>query len=575
MCLSIDPVIAAGSADPFLPVLAFTLLLTVGAALLLRRLKLPALPGYFLCGFLLARTGLIDLSEGSPGADLLVRMGDVGVVLLMFTIGTECSLHELKMLRRSGLKAGMLQIIFTSCAFAVIAVCLGQGTGALMWGLIGAISSTAVSVRLFEDCGAAGHPAARLSLGVALVQDLAVILALLLLPGLTSGGGVSGVARATGMITLKGIAFLAASAALSRAGIPQLLKAVSRTKARDLFTLTVLALCAGIASMGQLLGLGVTIGAFAAGVSVSGSVYSHRILADAAPFRDFFLTVFFLSVGALVSPETLVNYWPLLCGLSIFVLLLKSGITALSARLSGATVSSAVLASVALSGVGEFAIVLGRQAVAHGLIAPAHYQLIMAVTALTLSLSPLLMHAALPVMNKRDAGRPKVKSPAKQSAASFSRRVKEMQDHAILCGYGTVGEMLHRGLMRLGIPVVIIELNSDTVASLLGKGHPVLFADIAQADTMELAGVTRARMIVISFPHAEIARAAITIARERNPAIITLCRARFPNEADMLRRLAPDSVVHDELEAGLKMLRLCARGYGRDETELLQSVNPR
>ena len=371
---------------------------------------------------------------------------------------------------------------------------------------------------------------------------------------------------------LEGVAFVAAAGILSRWGIPQLLKAVSRTRARDLFTLTVLALCAGIASLGNMLDLGYNVGAFAAGVAVSGSVYSHRILADAAPFRDLFLTIFFLSVGAMVRPEVLMEHWLLITGLSVFVLAAKTALTTSATRLSGVPLATGLLSGVALAGVGEFAIVLGREAKVRNLIDGDGLDVVLAVTAVTLSLSPLVMRVVLPAILKIGNKSKAEAAPEKKRAAGFSKRVKEMEDHAILCGYGTVGQILHKGLTRLGIPVVIIELNAETVASLLKKGHPVLFADISQADTMELAGVTRARMIIISFPHAEIARAAITVARERNPSILTMCRARFPHEAAMLRKLDPDNVVHDEMEAGIKMLRLCARGYERDEAELFPNV---
>jgi monovalent cation:H+ antiporter-2, CPA2 family len=557
---------AASANDRFLPLLALTLLLTVGAALALRRIRLPALPGFFLCGFILARTGLIDLSPGSASADLLVAMGDVGVVLLMFGIGTECSLHELAQLRQRGLRAGLLQIGLTTGVFAAVALACGQPPGSvLLWGLIGAVSSTAVGVRLFDDCGAPGHPAARTVLGIALVQDLAVIFTLLLMPALARSTGAAGVAEAAGLITLKGLIFLAAAALLSRWGIPQLLRAVSRTKARDLFTLTVLAVCSGIAAMGQWLGAGVSIGAFAAGVAVSGSLYRLRIQADAAPFRDFFLTIFFLSVGALVSPAALVEHWPLIGLLTLGVLAVKTALTTAAVRMARGTAAAGLLAGAALSGVGEFSIVLGREGVDTGLLSEDTLQIIFAVTALSLSLSPIVMKLVVPPVLRHEAAAPAA-APGKKKAASFSQRVKEMQDHAILCGYGTVGQVLHKGLTRLGIPVVIIELNAETVAMLLKKGHPVLFADIAQADTLELAGVARARMIILSFPNAEAARTTITIARERNPSILTFCRARWPHEAAILRQLAPDNVVHDEMEAGHKMLRLCTRGYGLDET---------
>ncbi len=565
------PVFAA--ADPLLPVLALTLLLTVGIALLMKRLRLPALPGYFLCGFVLARTGIIDLSPGSDAERMLMNLGNVGVVLLLFGIGAECSVQELKHLKKHGLRIGLLQIGLSALLFSGVALACGQGWVSILWGVIGAVSSTAVGVKLFEDSGVPGHAGSRITLGIALVQDIAVILVLLLLPAFAEGDGLTGAAKATGLLALEGVAFIAAAILLSRWGIPQLLRAVSRTRARDLFTLMVLALCAGIASLAQLFGIGVTIGAFAAGVAVSGSVYSHRILADAAPFRDFFLTLFFLAVGALVRPQYLADHWQFIVAVSVAILAAKTSLTVLAGRLSGAAPGAALLAAAALSQIGEFAIVLGREASDRGLITADQAQFILAVTALTMSLSPFFMRAMIPVAGRIEARHNAAPPPSGQKAAGFSKRVKEMEDHAILCGYGTVGQILHKGLTRLGIPVVIIELNAETVAGLLQKGHPCLFADIAQADTLELAGVTRARVIIISFPHAETARAAITIARERNPAILTFCRARFPHEAAMLRALAPDSVVHDELEAGVKMLRLCARGYEKDESELFSRIS--
>lgn len=553
---------ASNTHERFLPLLGLTLLLTVGAALVLRRVQLPALAGFFLSGFVLARTGFIDLSEGSASANLLVAMGDVGVVLLMFSIGADCSLHELKQLRKRGLRAGLWQVGISVAVFGMAAWGFGQPAGsALLLGLIAAISSTAVGVRLFEDCGAPGHPAARTVLGIALVQDLIVILTLLMLPGLAGGGDAAGVAGAAGLISLKGMIFLAAAAVLSRWGIPQLLRTVSRTRARDLFTLTVLAVCAVIAAMGQWLGVGVSIGAFAAGVAVSGSVYSHRIQADVAPFKDFFLTIFFLSVGALVSPAALAEHWLLILSLTLVILALKTALTTAAVRFGKGALTTGLLAGAALSGVGEFAIVLAREGVSTGLLTAEVLQITLAVTALSLSLSPLVMKLIVPPALRREAAAPVAAFPGQKKAASFSQRVKEMEDHAILCGYGTVGEIIHKGLTRLGIPVVIIELNAETVAALLKKGNPVLFADIAQADTLELAGISRARMIILSFPSAEVARATITIAKERNPDILTICRARWPHEAATLRELAPDTVVHDEMESGLKMLRLCARVY--------------
>ncbi|RYD31296.1 MAG: cation:proton antiporter, partial [Verrucomicrobiaceae bacterium] len=299
------PFLASGGGGPedhFLLVLTLALLLAVAASLLLGRLRLPPLPGYFLCGVLLAVSGQVDLRPGSPASQLLGQMGNVGIILLMFTIGVESSLHELMQLRKTGLTAGLGQLGLTTLLSAGVLACFGlSGITLGLLAFLTALSSTAVGLKLFQDFGMGHHPGARLTLGVALLQDIAVILLLVLLPGLTSGLDLKATAVLTAGLVGKSLVFLTCAALLSRYGIPRILRIVSHTRSREMFTLSVLALCAGIASLGNLLGLSAALGAFAAGLAVSGSVYSHRILADAVTFRDFFLTIFFVSVGAFVD----------------------------------------------------------------------------------------------------------------------------------------------------------------------------------------------------------------------------------------------------------------------------------
>ena len=559
---------ASAAEDRFLLILTIVLLLAVGISLLLGKAKLPPLPGYFLCGVLLAVSGLVDLQPGSRAADLLAQMGNVGIVLLMFTIGVELSLHELMQLRRTGLVAGLAQLGLTTAAAALVLGWLGMTGAALaLTSFLAALSSTAVGLKLFGDYGLGNHPGARMTLGVALLQDIAVILLLVLLPGITSGLDLRGAAQLTGVLAVKGLVFLTVAALLSRYGIPQLLKLVSHSRSRELFTLFVLALCAGIASMGSLLGLNSALGAFAAGLAVSGSVYSHRIMADAMTFRDFFLTIFFVSVGAFVDVPFFQAHWKMLLAGAAGIMIIKAAVLTLAGRWGGVPLRGALLSGIALSGVGEFAIVVANKAAASGLLPPLVVQTLLIEVVLTLGLSPLIMRAVIPLTRRWETvrgGKPQNLEGGQQ----FGKRMRGVRDHAILCGYGTVGRMVHEALERLDIPVVIVELNAQTARRLIKEGHSVLFADISQADTLNLAGVDRARVIVITFPHAELARTAITIAKERNPSITTLCRARYPSEVEVLRQVDPEGIVHDEREAGLEMLRLCLTAYDRDESEI-------
>ena len=562
-------ILASGGAhdDRFLPVLAFALLLTVGLSLVLGRARIPVLPGYFACGMLLAASGAADLAPGSPATRLLEQMGGVGIILLMFTIGVECSFAELSHLRRTGLRAGLVQLVFTAVAALPFLVWAGlSGTGLVISAFLVALSSTAVGLKLFQDMGMANHPGARLTLGIALLQDFAVIFLLVLLPGLSGGMDLEKAAGLTGALIIKGVVFLAVAGLLSRYGIPRILRVVSLRRSNELFTLTVLALCAGIASLGNALGLNSALGAFAAGLAVSGSVYSHRILGDATTFRDFFLTIFFVSIGAFVDFRFFAAHWVTLLAAAAGILIMKATVLAVAGRLSGVPLRGSILAGIALSGIGEFSIVAADQALAVGVLPANVRQVLLIEVVLTLGLSPLLMRVALPWTKKWEGARGS--KPKKGDTPGMKRSIKEMSGHAILCGYGTVGQMVHQALLRLDIPVIILELNAETVRRLIKEGHAVLFADLSQGDTLELAGVERARVIAITFPHVDLARATITVARERNPDIAVLCRARFPSEVATLREVARGGVVHDEREAGLQMLRLCLSAYDRDPEEV-------
>ena len=265
-------------------------------------------------------------------------------------------------------------------------------------------------------------------------------------------------------------------------------------------------------------------------------------------------------------PFFMANALKLLAG-AFAILLIKTAVLTLAGRWSQVPLRGALLSGIALSGIGEFAVVVAGKAAESGLLGHVVTQTLLIEVVLTLGLSPLIMRAAIPASRSWESAR-SGKATKPESGRHFSKRMREIRDHAILCGYGTVGKMVHEALQRLEIPVVIVELNALTARRLIKEGHSVLFADISQADTMELAGVERARVLVITFPHVDLARTAITIARERNPKIVTLCRARFPSEVDQLRAVASTGIVHDEREAGLEMLRLCLTAYDRDTVEI-------
>lgn len=276
------PLAAAGEISPLFGLLTLVLVGVVLVSLVLQRFRQSLLVGYFLCGVLLANSGLLDW-VGADSGDL-DRLADLGVILLLFTLGLEFSFKEIKHLRRVALLGGGLQVGLVGIVAGGACVLFGfPFPVAIALAVAIALSSTAVSIKAFHDLGMADSPAARVALGVAIFQDILVIFFMIILPPLL-GQGDGEMAVGIVVAVLKGVLFLCACWFLSRHGIPQILHAVARTRSRELFTVTVVGLCAAVAFGAVQLNLSAALGAFAAGLVVSESIYSHRVLADILPF---------------------------------------------------------------------------------------------------------------------------------------------------------------------------------------------------------------------------------------------------------------------------------------------------
>ena len=350
------PLASGGEVSPLFGLLTLVLVGVVVVSLVLLRFRQSLLVGYFVCGVILANSGLLDW-VGADSGDL-DRLADLGVILLLFTLGLEFSFKEIKHLRRVALVGGSLQVGLVGLVAG--GACLAFGFDvpvAIALAIAVALSSTAVSIKAFQDLGMADSPAARVALGVAIFQDLLVIFFMIVLPPLLGQGG-SGMASGLVLAVLKGALFLGACWFLSRHGIPQILHAVARTRSRELFTVTVVGLCAAVAFGAVQLELSAALGAFAAGLVVSESIYSHRVLADILPFRDLFLTIFFVSIGLLIDLGEVAANWALISSATLVILMVKFGVGFIAARRLGVSLRPCLLAAGALASTGEFSLVL-------------------------------------------------------------------------------------------------------------------------------------------------------------------------------------------------------------------------
>ena len=560
--------LAAGVANisPLFALLTLVLVLAVLVSLVLVKLKQSLLVGYLLSGVLIGNVGLLWLTGSDRDATVISNLAEIGVVLLMFTLGIEFSMAELKHLWRTALIGGGFQVGITAVITGLAASAFGfPPADSIVLGIAVALSSTAVAMKSFQDLGQQNNPGARASLGIALFQDILVIIVFLVMPALYQEGG-DGVGWRIGVSLAKGIAFLAGAWLLGRYGLTPLLHAVARTRSRELFTLTVVGLCAGVAFAGGALDLSLALGAFAAGLVVSESIYSHRILSDILPFKDLFLAIFFVSVGLLIDLSVVAGEWPRVLLGSAVILVLKGVIVFAVLKCFKLPGRPAMLAAGSLASTGEFSLVLIGKAGGYRPFDPGTEQMLLVCTAVTMAAVPTLMRVAVPFAKWLEGKGVLAAHKAPPVSMAPTKVIKEISDHAIICGYGPVGRALNEALKRCGVATLVMELNSETVLSLKRAGQPVLFADATHPEALDLAGIARARLVAFTFPAVNATCSAVPLVRERNPGIFIFGRAKLPNECARLRELDVQ-VIHDERESAVAMVRAALSSYDRTDID--------
>jgi len=546
--LLLDIVIALGAA------------LTLG--LLLARLGQSPIIGYLLAGVLIGpqALGLLRAVEEVRG------MAELGVALLLFTIGLELPWRRLRVLGPLGLGAGLSQILVTAAVATVLAMSLGLpfATGTAL-GLVLAFSSTAVVFRVLADRAEIDSAAGRISVGILLVQDVAVIPALILLPALAAGSAAD-VPGTLGGALLRGLALIATGAVLGKTLLPVLLRSAAVLRVRELFVILALTFCLGGTWAAHALHLSPVLGAFVAGVLLAGSPFANQMRAEIAPLRAGFLALFFVSIGMLADPGWMIGNVPTLVGVVFALVAVKAIIAAAVVRFFGYPGSAAVVVGLTLAHIGELSFVVAGVARSLGLIDAAAFRLVVAAALLTLLLAPYLI-----VLSRRAAARlpggPRLE-PAPAGDATPAPRTA----HVIVVGCGPTGLRVVEALRDVGSPYLVIEFNSQTVRTARQAGTDIEFGDASQAEILLHAGVETARALVVTVPDPANAAAIIEAARTLNRDLLIVARARYARLAGQLADSGADFVLDEEELMGehlaavsLKTLGLASEGVARVE----------
>lgn len=517
----------------------------------LRRLRVPPVVGFLLAGILIGPGGL-GLEQDRTTIESLA---EIGVILLLFTIGLKFSLQEMARLKLWVFGAGTAQVVLTMAAVMGLARLAGfDGRLGALLGAMVALSSTAVVLKLQEERGETSTPYGRFSLSVLILQDIAVVPLLLLVPMLAAGD--------TSPLRLAGgfgwsLVMVAAVLMAARVLFPRLISAVVRTRSPEVFTLTIILVALGTAVISGRAGLSLALGAFLAGVVISETPYSHHVTAQIMPLRDTFSSLFFVSVGMLVEPRLWLQAPLDALGLPLGVVLLKATIVVGIAIAFGVGGRAAVAAGLSLAQVGEFSFILAQAGMQGGLLDAGAHQTFLSVSVITMAATPLLM-----ALGRRLSARAVGLGRLRPAWPEPAHDADELRDHVVVVGYGVNGQHVAAALEGLGVQYVVLELNPDTVSRLQQQGLRVVYGDACQDELLTRASVQTARAMVISIADAVAARGIAAMARHLNPDLRIIVRTRFVGEVETLRQQGADDVVPEEFETALQLVALVMGAYG-------------
>jgi monovalent cation:H+ antiporter-2, CPA2 family len=538
--------------------------LSIGILLLSHRLRLPSVVGLLLTGVIVGPYGLRLVHD----IEVVESLAEVGIILLLFTIGIEFSLHALLSLKRIVGIAGTLQVGLSIITTYAAARLLGRSDGeAVLWGFLVALSSTTIVLKLLGERGETDSPQGRIAVGVLILQDLSVVPMMFLLPLLA--GTAAGSEAALGWAIAKAVAIVAVVLVSARVVIPPLLHQVVRTRSHELFILSIVVVCFGTAWLTSLAGLSLALGAFVAGILISESDYGQQALADVLPLRDLFSSLFFVSVGMLLNVGFALQH-AITIVLIVTGILLGKFVTGVVATVAmGYPLRTAVLTSLALAQIGEFSFVLVRAGLMGGLMAEEMYQVFVAAAVITMLAAPFLLRIA-PIVAECAARLPLARWLGGRPQPEGDVRGMPLKDHVIIAGFGLNGRNVARALTAANIPYLVLEMNPETVRVERQKGIPIAYGDAAQEAVLRHAHIEAARVVVVAISDAAATRRVVDLARRLNPGVYLIARTRYSQEVGPLSALGANEAIPEEFETSIEIFARVLRRYlvPREDIEL-------
>jgi CPA2 family monovalent cation:H+ antiporter-2 len=507
-------------------------------------LKQPLILGYILAGVVVGPyTGGVTVSKIHD----IELLAEIGVALLLFALGLEFSLRQLKPVRRIAMVGTPVQMILTLGYGFAIGRWLGWAWVPAIWlGALISLSSTMVILKTLMNQGWLGTLSSRVMIGMLIVQDLAVVPLMIILPQLNAPA--TGLPL-IGMAAIKAAVFLAVMVFLGTSLLPRLMALVARWNSRELFLLSITAVGLGVGYTTYLSGLSLAFGAFVAGMVLSESDYAHQALSEIIPLRDIFGLLFFTSVGMLLDPSFLLAHLKTILLLVALVVVGKGVIFASLARLFGYGNVVPLAVGLGLCQIGEFSFVLALIGLSSNSISQEMYSLVLCVAIVTMVLTPLLSGLTAPLYALR---RRRSRSEPLQT---INLPEAGLHEHVVVAGGGRIGQHLARVLRGMGRAFVLIDLDYRAVEQARAAGFPIIYGDASQETVLEAAAIGTASLLLVTTPAVVVAQSVVEKARELRPNLAIVARSEGMEQMQALLQKGATEVVQPEFEAGLEMTR--------------------
>ncbi len=540
----------------FLKSLVIILFISAIIVFALGRLRISSIVGFLIAGVIVGPHG-VHLISDVRDVELLA---EIGVILLMFTIGLEFSLKNLLKLRRSIFGGGLIQMILTITAVVLLISLFARHSldMAIFEGFLISLSSTAIVMKIFQEKGELSSPHGRMSVGMLIFQDLCVVPFMLLIPVLAGNGGSPGDVFIT---MLKAAIVVGAVLFASKWGVPRILHEVVSTRSRELFVITIILLCLGTALITSAFGLSLALGAFLAGIVISESEYAAQAISDILPFKESFTGLFFISVGMLLDLGFLASHFWTISGIVAVIIMVKLITIAVSASVAGLSLQSSIHTGFYLSQIGEFSFILAVAGRNSGLITEEIYQIFLSASVITMIATPFIINLSSPaavwfVSRSLFNRLQRMRRFDEQEPATLKRT-----GHVIITGFGVNGRNLAKVLRESDIPYVVLEINSNTVRRMKKKLEPIYYGDGTSIEILHKLGIHSAKVLVVAISDAPATRRIVQIARRENPELHIIVRTRYVAEVDHLMESGANEVIPEEFETSVEIFSRVLHHY--------------